>query len=225
MDLVLADQVADGSIGNEHLAGEDATLATSARQQRLTDDALEHEGKLGSHLGLLVLGEDVDDPVDGLRRRVGVQGGKGQVAGLGDLQRRLDGLKVAHLADQHHVRVLAQHRAEGVGVGKGVGVELALVDHRRLVRVQVLDGVLDGDDVKGLLGVDLVDHGGEGGRLAAAGWTGDQDQSAGFVAQRLDDVGQAELAGTRGSRRGSAGRRRRWRRAGRTRWRGNGRVP
>ena len=41
-------------------------------------------------------------------RRVGVQRREGQVAGLGDGQRGLDRLEVAHLADQHDVRILAQ---------------------------------------------------------------------------------------------------------------------
>ena len=34
--------------------------------------------------------------------------------GLGDPQRRLDGLQVAHLADQHDVRVLAQRGSQRV---------------------------------------------------------------------------------------------------------------
>ena len=37
-----------------------------------------------------------------------------QVAGLGDPQRRLDRLEVAHLADEHDVGVLAQRRAQRV---------------------------------------------------------------------------------------------------------------
>jgi hypothetical protein len=105
---------------------------------------------------LLVGREDVDDAVDGLGRRVGVQGGEGEVSRLGDAQGRLDGLQVTHLADQHHVRVLPQRGAQGVGEGVGVGVQLALVHHALLVGVQVLDGILDGDDVLVPLRVDLV---------------------------------------------------------------------
>ena len=59
----------------------------------------------------------------------------------------------------------------------GVGADLALVDRRALVVVHVLDRVLDGEDVAGPLGVDLVDHRGERGRLARAGRPGDQDQA------------------------------------------------
>jgi len=49
--------------------------------------------KLGADLGLLVRRENVDDTVDGLRRRVRVQGAEGQVAGFRDAQRGLDGLE------------------------------------------------------------------------------------------------------------------------------------
>ena len=79
--------------------------------------------------------------------RVRVQRREGEVARLGDAQRGLDRLEVAHLADQHHVGVLAQRRAQGVGERVRVGVHLALVDHALLVLVQVLDRVLDRDHV------------------------------------------------------------------------------
>ncbi len=72
---------------------------------------------------------------------------EGQVARLGDAQRRLDRLQVAHFADEDDVGVLAQGGAQRVGEGVRVGVQLALVDHALLVPVQVLDRVLDRDHV------------------------------------------------------------------------------
>ena len=92
-------------------------------------------------------GKDVDDAVDRLRRRVGVQRAERQVAGLGDPQRRFDGLEVAHLADQHDVRVLAERGAQRHREALRVAVHLALVDEAALVLVDVLDRILDGEDV------------------------------------------------------------------------------
>src|SRR5215210_1337292 len=89
--LVLTDQVADGGAGNEDLHRHRPPLAAGLGQQRLADDPLQHQRKLGPDLPLLVGREDVDDAVDRLRRRVGVQGGEGQVARLGDPEGRLDG--------------------------------------------------------------------------------------------------------------------------------------
>ena len=98
--------------GHQDLERDDATLAVGARQQRLAHDPLEHERELRADLRLLVGGKDVDDPVDRLRRRVGMQRGERQVARLGDLQRGFDRLEIAHLADEHDVRILAQRRPQ-----------------------------------------------------------------------------------------------------------------
>ena len=100
---------------------DDAPLAVGARQQRLADDALEHERQLRPDLPLLVRREDVDDAVDRLRRRVGVQRRERQVPGLGDAQRRLDRLEVAHLADEDDVGVFAEGGAQRVREAEGVG--------------------------------------------------------------------------------------------------------
>ena len=64
-------------------------------------------------------------------------------------QRGLDRLLVAHLADQDHVGVLAQHAAQRALERARCPADLALVDDRALVAVQELDRVLDRDDVLG----------------------------------------------------------------------------
>ena len=131
--LALLDEVADRGVGDQHLVGGDQAAA-DPRDQPLVDDAGERGGELDAHLGLLVGGEDVDDAGERLRGVVGVQRGEDQVAGLGDGQREPDRLQVAHLADQQHVGVLAQRRAQRVGERRGVGADLALVDRRALRR-------------------------------------------------------------------------------------------
>jgi hypothetical protein len=61
----------------------------------------------------MVRREDGDDAVDGLGRVEGVQRREDEVAGLGREQRGLDGLVVAHFADQDDVRILTHRRAQG----------------------------------------------------------------------------------------------------------------
>ena len=78
---------------------------------------------------------------------VGVQRGEHEVAGLGERQRDRDAVEVAHLAEQDDVGVLTQGAAQTVGEVCDVGADLALVDHRHLVVVEVLDRILDGEDV------------------------------------------------------------------------------
>ena len=54
------------------------------------------------------LREEVDDPVQSLVGVVGVQGGNAQVTGFGKRQGVFHGLPVPNLADQDHIRRLAQ---------------------------------------------------------------------------------------------------------------------
>src|SRR6266566_4869347 len=72
VDLVVADQRPDGGRAHHDLRRHDPAPPLELLKQRLGDHPLQHEGELRPDLRLLVRGEDVDDAVDGLRRRVGV---------------------------------------------------------------------------------------------------------------------------------------------------------
>ena len=122
--------------------------------------------------------EEVEHALDRLVGVVGVQRAEHQVPGLGEVERGLDGLEVAHLADQDHVRRLAQRALERGGERRGVDADFALRDHAALVRVDELDRVLDGEDVPARVLIAVVDQRGERGRLARAGGAGHQDQAA-----------------------------------------------
>jgi hypothetical protein len=144
-------------------------------------------------LTLLVGREEVDDAVDGLGGVDRVQRRQDEVTGLGRLQGRLHRLDVAHLADEDHIRVLSEDAAQALVEGQRVDPDLTLGDDRLLVRVQDLDGVLQGDDVHPVAGVDVIDHGPDGRRLPRPGGSGDEDEAAVLVAQLLHDRRQAEI--------------------------------
>jgi hypothetical protein len=74
---------------------------------------------------------------------------------------------------------------------------LALVEQAFLVAVHELDRILDRDDVAGPVPVDVVDQGGERGRLPRAGRPGDEDEPLGELAELQDVLGEAELLGHR----------------------------
>jgi hypothetical protein len=143
-----------------------------------------------------VRGKYVDHTVDALHGRVGVQRGEDQVTRFRDGQRGLDRLEIAHLADQHHVGVLAQHVLERLLEAGGVVPDLALVDQAALVRVQVLDRILDRHDVLARLLVDLVDDGGQRRALAGAGRPGHEHQPAGACGELRHGGRQTELVVT-----------------------------
>ena len=119
--------------------------------------------------------------------------GRQRGAGLGGGHGGGDGLVVAHLANEDHVRVLTQSTAQGGGKAGHVAAHLALMDQSFFAFIHVLDGVLDGQDVVGAVLVDVVDHRGQRRGLAAARGAGDQDQAAGLVRQFLQNRRQAQL--------------------------------
>ena len=172
--------------GHQHLDGRDPALPVDPLQEPLADDPPQRPGQREAGLVLLVGREEVDDPVDGLGGVDGVQRREHQVPGVGRREGGPDGLRVAHLADEDHVGVLAQHPLEGRGVVLGVGADLPLVDERPLVGVEDLDRVLDGDDVPGLGLVDRVDHGGDGRGLAGPGRAGDEDEPPRLLGEAPD---------------------------------------
>jgi len=100
---------------------------------------------------------------------------------------------VAHLADEDDVGVLAQGAAQRVREGRRIDGDFALVDDRVVVPVQVLDRVLDGHDVRRARGVDVLDHGGQRGGLAAARGPGHEHQAALFLRDALEHRGQSQL--------------------------------
>ena len=190
--LVVADDGADGVGGDHGLEGCDAALAVCAGEEPLAHNAEQRGGELRPHLGLLVGGEDIDDPVDGLDGIVGVQRGQNEVARLGGGKRRGDGLEVAHLADEDDVGVLAQHMLECCGEGVGVGADLALVDGRHPAGEDILDGVFDRDDAAGAGGVDALDEAGQRGGLAGSRGSDDEQQPLVALHERLHLLGDTE---------------------------------
>ena len=121
--------------------------------------------------------EHVDDPVHRLDRVRGVERPEGQVARLGERQRRLDGLVVPELTYQDDVWVLPQNALERLREAVSVVSDLALRHHAPLVPVREFDRILDGDDVVTASLVDVVDHRGERRRLARARHTREEDQA------------------------------------------------
>ena len=119
-----------------------------------------------ARLTLTAVGKRVDEPVDRLIGGVGVRRRKGQVARLRDAEGRLDGLEVPELADEHDIGILAEGGAQGGREAGRIVVDLALIDERTLVSMDVFDRIFDGEDVRVPLGVDPVDQGRQRGALS-----------------------------------------------------------
>ena len=115
MCLDRADEVPDPGGADQYLTAGDPTGPLLVHQELLSDDTL--EGCRQHHPDLLLLrrGEHVDDPVDGLRGILGMEGGEHQVTGLRRRQCRRNGLEVTELPHQNDIGVLTQYPTKGLG--------------------------------------------------------------------------------------------------------------
>ena len=136
--------------------------------------------------------EHVDDAIDGRDGAVRVERGEDEVPVSLMVSAASMVSKSRSSPMSTHVGVLPEHVAVRALEPLGVGAHFALVDHRELVRVQVLDRVFDGEDVQALLGLILssiaasvVDLPSRSGRSPAPG-----PRLGGEVGQNR---GQAEL--------------------------------
>ena len=166
LDLPLPDHVSDRVVGEQDLETGHPPQAVGGREEGLGHDALERVRELHAYLLLLRGREDVDDAVDRARRTLRMQRRKDEVTGLGGGERGRDRLEVTHLAEEDHVRVLPQRRAQRLGEARSVSADLALRNDAALVPVHELDRIFDREDVMRLLPVHLIDHRREGGRLS-----------------------------------------------------------
>ena len=196
LGALLTDQVGDPRIRHHHLDRRDPA-ATKTGEQPLADNAPEDAGEDRANLLLLAGREELDHPADGLGGVDGVQCREDEVAGFGGLKRGLSCLRVAQLADQDRVGILAEHAAERLREVEGVEPDLTLVDDAIAIGMEDLDRILDRDDVLVPCAVDVVDHRREARRLPGACRTRDEDQAAVLVGEPTDAGRQAQLLETR----------------------------
>ena len=183
-DFRLANQVANGRGANHQLISAHTTVAGLVLEQCLRNHRAQRLRQHRAHHVLLGGRKDVDHAIDGLRGRARVQRAENEVARFRCSQRQPDRFEIAHLADQDDVRIFTQRCAQRVGERKRVRADFTLVDQALFRIVDELDRVFDGQDVTVQIGVDVIDHRGECGRLAGARRPGYQHEAA----RRLADV-------------------------------------
>ena len=126
------------------------------------------QGKLHVYLAVTLDGEEVEYPFEGLVSIVGMEGPEGKVARFGKSDGVLHGFRIPDLAYEDDVGRLSKGVLQGVEKRVRVEAHLPLRHHALLVRMDKLDGVLDGDDVALLMCVPVIDHGGEARRFSTA---------------------------------------------------------
>src|SRR5207249_10684223 len=109
--------------------------------------------------------------------------------------RGLDSFKVAHFADQDYVRILPQSSAQGFGKRSRVDIDFTLTHERKLVPVQELNWIFNGDDVARTSRINAIDHCGQRCRFAGSSRAGDQVQTASLFCDSSNHSRQAKCHG------------------------------
>ena len=140
-----------------------------------------------------IRGKVIDNAVNRLNGVNSMQRGKNKVTCFGGGDSGLYGFKVAHLADEDNIGALAENVPQRFVEVLCIESNLALIDDSKIIRMQKLNRVFDGDYVAAAGIVDMVYHGGKGGGLAATGGARHENKPAAFVGQRLNRYGKIKL--------------------------------
>ena len=144
------------------------------------------------HLLAQMVRKVAQDALQRLGRVDGVNGRQHEMAGERRLHRHADRLPIAELADDDHVRALAQHVAKGDVKVRGVAADFALADPRHPIAMHELDRVLERDDVPGAGGVDVMHHRRHRGGFAGARRPGHQHEAARLIGEMPDVLREAQ---------------------------------
>ena len=141
---------------------------------------------------MLLLREEIENPADAARRARGVDRAEHEVARLGGMDRRLEGLHVAELAHEDDVGILADGMLHADLEVLDVAADLPLIDQALILGEHELDRILEREDVLAVGAVDVVEHRPDRGALAGAGDPGQQHHPLVEHAEPLDALRQEE---------------------------------
>lgn len=192
IEAVFLEEFPDGAgIDHDFEGGDDA--AFDFADHTLADHGLEGAGELAADGVAFVLFEEVEDTADGLGGVGGMEGGQDEVAGICGAHGGAEAGGVAHFADHDDIGVLAEHVFEPHGEGEGIEADFALFDGALVIVEDIFDGVFERDDVLFEVGVDVLDHGGEGCGFTATCGACDEDDAAFGLGDFLEHGEESEF--------------------------------
>ncbi len=125
-----------------------------------------------------LFGEEVNDTVERLVRAVRVQCCDAKMPGLGELNAVHHRLLIANLTDHDDIWGLTKCVLQSVMPVVRIDTDFAVRNDTAVMRMHILDGVLDRDDVAVRILVTVSDHRRKSRRLTGARTTDDETQSA-----------------------------------------------
>ena len=118
---------------------------------------------------------------------------KNQVACFCDGNGGLNGFKIAHLTDKHHIWIFTQNRAKCSSKTKGIVMNFTLSDDATLRFVSELDWIFDSNNMSRLFTINLIYQCSESSRFAGASRASNQNQTTWKVSKSFNDGRHAKL--------------------------------
>ena len=169
-----------------------AALSVGRFDEGLGDDGVEpHAEKalgLFAHFG----GQGIDHAVDGLGGTGRMQGAENEVTGFGRRHGHGNRFRIAHFADEDHVRVFPQGRADAFRETRQVRVQFPLHDLAALALVHKFDRVFEADDIEISVPVDVVDHRRKCRGFARSGRARHEHHALVMITELRDDAGHLQ---------------------------------
>ncbi len=190
--FAVEDRVLHPEVRAHDLEGRHA-VAPLLGKEALADDPADRVGQPDPDLVLLFGREHAEDAVDRLAGIHRVEGAQDQMARLRGGEADLHRLAVPHLADEDHLRRLAERRAQPVREGIEIVPHLPLVEGGLLVGVGEFHRVLEGDDVDRLMLVDLIEERRKRCRFAAPRRAGDEDDPVFLLGHLFEGLGEVQV--------------------------------
>lgn len=187
-EFAAADVGFDRVGGKQEFALGNADLKIGTVQETLGENGDKTIGKLRRDGALDFGRERSNDALEGFNAGGGMDGGHDEMAGFGGVEGESHGFGLPHFANHQDIGIFSEGVEEGLFEAWCVAPHLALSDVGALGAERVFDGALDGQDMPGFGGVDLLEQGGQRGGLAAAGRAADQDESV-RVGDEFPEVG------------------------------------
>gem|GEM_PF-6571332 len=126
---------------------------------------------------------EVDETLEGIDRRVGMDGREYKMSSDRRLNREVGRIGVANFSDHDNIRILTQETPESIGeIESDLRIDLTMIGSLDAV----LDWILEGGDVF-FFGIEIGEHGVESRGLPGTGWSDDEDESE-LVFEMLFDL-------------------------------------
>lgn len=171
------DQISDRIIVEHDLSCYNSSWSIFFWEKNLRHNCFHRESELHSDLILLVRRKRLKYSIDRLNRIIGMERREYKVSSFCKCDCGFHGLKVTHFSDDDHIRIFTKNRLDSMTKALKMFSEFSLMNKRKLILVDELYRIFEGDDMSTHGAIDIIQHSRHGCRFTTSCWSSDEDDS------------------------------------------------